>query len=293
MWGECYHEVAAAVHNRKGKRIMAEFGENLKRVREEKGITQQTLADQLYVTRQTVSRWEGGSRYPDLMTAKKMAQYLEISLDDLLSDDDMKLYAQKSAILESPVAKRLQTIVLTLAFMCSLVVSITYLSDQIIQDGLIRYSYSETAKCVLLTLVLGFAVYTALFDKLTTKTTLIITILYFGMAIVSGIRALFMGITPWWLIGALGLNVVLLLVCIHYFGSKKVISPIPVYILIAVYGLTGIVSFFAGFATDIPIEIYRDVFKTNLFALLQNQLVLGLLAIMAHALNRKRKLTEV
>lgn len=272
---------------------MAEFGENLKRVREEKGITQQTLADQLYVTRQTVSRWEGGSRYPDLMTAKKMAQYLEISLDDLLSDDDMKLYAQKSAILESPVAKRLQTIVLTLAFMCSLVVSITYLSDQIIQDGLIRYSYSETAKCVLLTLVLGFAVYAALFDKLTTKATLIITILYFGMAILSGIRALFMGITPWWLIGALGLNVVLLLVCIHYFGSKKVISPIPVYILIAVYGLTGIVSFFAGFATDIPIEIYRDVFKTNLFALLQNLLVLGLLAIMAHALNRKRKLTEV
>ena len=70
---------------------MAEFGENLKRVREEKGMTQQTMADQLYVTRQTVSRWEGGSRYPDLMTAKKMAQYLEVSLDDLLSDDDMKL----------------------------------------------------------------------------------------------------------------------------------------------------------------------------------------------------------
>lgn len=39
---------------------MAEFGENLKRVREEKGITQQTLADYLYVTRQAVSRWEGG-----------------------------------------------------------------------------------------------------------------------------------------------------------------------------------------------------------------------------------------
>ena len=60
---------------------MAEFGENLKRVREKKGITQQTLADSLYVTRQAVSRWEGGSRYPDIMTAKKMAQFLEVSLD--------------------------------------------------------------------------------------------------------------------------------------------------------------------------------------------------------------------
>ena len=75
---------------------MAEFGENLKRVREEKGVTQQTLADYLYVTRQAISRWEGGSRYPDLMTAKKMAQYFEISLDELLSDDDMKLYAEKN-----------------------------------------------------------------------------------------------------------------------------------------------------------------------------------------------------
>ncbi len=271
---------------------MAEFGENLKRVREEKGITQQTLADQLYVTRQTVSRWEGGSRYPDLMTAKKMAQYLEVSLDDLLSDDDMKLYAQKSAILESPVAKRLQTIILTLAFMCSLVVSITYLSDQIIQDGLIRHSYSETFKCVVLTVVLGFAVYAALFDKLTSKATLIISTLYFGMAIVSGIRALFMGITPWWLIGALGLNVVALVVCVWFFGTNKRVSPIPVYVLIAVYGLIGIISFFVGFAAEIPTEIYRDVFKTNLFALLQNLLVLGLLAVMAHALNRKRKLTN-
>ncbi|MBR4083003.1 MAG: helix-turn-helix transcriptional regulator [Lachnospiraceae bacterium] len=233
---------------------MAEFGENLKRVREEKGITQQTLAEHLYVTRQTVSRWEGGSRYPDLMTAKKMAQFLEVSLDDLLSDDDMKLYAQKSAILESPVAKRLQTIILTLAFMCSLVVSITYLSDQIIQDGLIRYSYSETFKCVLLTIVLGFAIYAALFDKLTAKITLVISALYFGMAIVTGIRALFSGTAPWWLLGALVLNVVLLVVSVRFFGSKKNLSPIPVYVLTAVYGLSGIVSFFAGFTAEIPGE---------------------------------------
>ena len=89
---------------------MAEFGENLKNVREQKGYTQQTLADHLYVTRQAVSRWEGGSRYPDLMTAKKMAQFLEVSLDELLTDDDMRLYAEKNAIIENPIAKRGQLI---------------------------------------------------------------------------------------------------------------------------------------------------------------------------------------
>ena len=290
MGCECYHEVAAAVHKWKGKKIMAEFGENLKKVREEKGITQQTLADQLYVTRQTVSRWEGGSRYPDLMTAKKMAQYLEVSLDDLLSDDDMKLYVQKSAILENPVAKRLQTIILTLAFMCSLVVSITYLSDYFIRDEFIRI-YSETYKSLFLTVVLGFGVYAALFDKFTKKLTMIITILYFGMAIVTGIWALFKPATPWWLVAAILLNVVLLFVCVRFFGSNKVLSPIPVYALTAVYGLIGAVGFFAGFAAEIPGEMYRDIFKLNLFALLQNLLILGLLSVMAQALNRKRRLS--
>lgn len=270
---------------------MAEFGENLKRVREDKGITQQTLADQLYVTRQTVSRWEGGSRYPDLMTAKKMAQYLEVSLDDLLSDDDMKLYVQKSAILESPVAKRLQTIMLTLAFMCSLVVSIIYLSAHFIQEDDLMHTYSETYKSLFLTAVLGFGVYAALFDKLTKRLTMIITILYFGMAIVTGIRAFFQPATPWWLGAAVALNVLLLLVCAWFFGSNKVLSPIPVYVLTAVYGLVGVMNTLVGFSAEIPGEIYRDVFTTGLFALLQNLLILGLLAVMAYALNRKRRLS--
>ena len=41
---------------------MIEFGEKIKQLREEKGLTHQTMAEKLYVTRQAVSRWEcGGS----------------------------------------------------------------------------------------------------------------------------------------------------------------------------------------------------------------------------------------
>ena len=64
--------------------MMAEFGENIRKAREKLGITQQTLADRLYVTRQAVSRWENGSRYPDLLTAKRLADFLKVSLDDLV-----------------------------------------------------------------------------------------------------------------------------------------------------------------------------------------------------------------
>lgn len=39
---------------------MMKFGEKVKQLREEKGLTQQTLAERLYVTRQAVSKWERG-----------------------------------------------------------------------------------------------------------------------------------------------------------------------------------------------------------------------------------------
>lgn len=51
---------------------MAEFGEQLKKAREELGMTQQSLADKVYVTRQTISRWESGARYPDVLTIGEM-----------------------------------------------------------------------------------------------------------------------------------------------------------------------------------------------------------------------------
>ena len=41
-----------------------------KKFREEKNLTQQQFADKLYVSRQTVYRWENGLRCPDLITAK-------------------------------------------------------------------------------------------------------------------------------------------------------------------------------------------------------------------------------
>ena len=66
---------------------MEEFGQKLREVRTAKGYTQQALAEKLYVTRQTVSRWESGNRYPDLETLKKISAELEVSVDELLSTE--------------------------------------------------------------------------------------------------------------------------------------------------------------------------------------------------------------
>ncbi len=73
----------------KGDDEMA-LGENIRKLREEAQLTQQQLADRLYVSRQTVSRWESGTRCPDLITAKKLAMELQISLDELISDEEIR-----------------------------------------------------------------------------------------------------------------------------------------------------------------------------------------------------------
>ena len=65
------------------------FNNNIKKFREEKNLTQQQLADKLYVSRQTVCRWENGSRCPDLITAKKLAGTLDVSMDELISDEEV------------------------------------------------------------------------------------------------------------------------------------------------------------------------------------------------------------
>ncbi len=101
---------------------MVEFGEQLRRAREAKGMTQQSLAEQLYVTRQSVSRWECGDRYPDLLTTKKISQILEVSLDDLLSGKEMTKVVERNPVVENKVVNNIM-IVLYAAVVFSYLIS--------------------------------------------------------------------------------------------------------------------------------------------------------------------------
>ncbi len=86
---------------------MVEFGEQLRIARERKGMTQQSLADQLFVSRQSVSRWERGERYPDLITTKNLSQILEVSLDTLLSGKEMTKVAERNPVVENKVVNNM------------------------------------------------------------------------------------------------------------------------------------------------------------------------------------------
>ncbi|MGN1083857.1 MAG: helix-turn-helix domain-containing protein [Lachnospiraceae bacterium] len=274
---------------------MAELGENLKNVREQKGYTQQTLADHLYVTRQAISRWEGGSRYPDLMTAKKMARFLEVSLDDLLTDDDMKLYAEKNAIIENPTAKRGQIILLSLAFMSLLFLSIIQLTSFCFKDGNVLVYNSETPKYFLLTILLGISIFSALFDRLNAKTTLMIYSGYFGISLLIGGINVFSvsgGFITLYFAGTMVLNLLCFILCIRFFAGKRITSPVPLYVTCAIYGTLGIIIFITGLFSGEPMhDVYRNYLTDSAFSLLANLVMLALLVVMAYTLHRKRKLS--
>ena len=289
-----YNEGAAASTTKKGMTVMAEFGENLKRVREEKGLTQQTLADNLYVTRQAVSRWEGGSRYPDLMTAKKMAQFLEVSLDDLLTDDDMKLYAEKNAILESATAKRGQLILLSLAFMSLLFLSIVQLTNFYFEDGRVLVYNSETPKYFLLTILLGISLVYALLDRINAKTALMIYGSYFGISILLGLSNVFTlpeGISPVPLTIHLVLYFGCLLFCVRFFSGKGRMSPIPVYVVAGAYAIIRSITCVTALFREAAVDTYNNPRMDITLSLLECLIMIALLVVMTYTLHRKRKLS--
>lgn len=61
------------------------FGGTLRKLRIEKGLSQQELADLMYVTRSTIARWENGSRLPNTMMIARLAECLCVDFNTLLN----------------------------------------------------------------------------------------------------------------------------------------------------------------------------------------------------------------
>lgn len=60
------------------------FGENLKSLRTQRGLTQEKLANFLGVSYQTISKWEHNETYPDITTLPAVAKFFSVSIDELL-----------------------------------------------------------------------------------------------------------------------------------------------------------------------------------------------------------------
>ena len=60
------------------------ISKNLKRLRSEKGITQEQLAEMLFISRQSVSSWENDRTQPDIEMLEKLAEVFDISIEELI-----------------------------------------------------------------------------------------------------------------------------------------------------------------------------------------------------------------
>jgi len=74
-----------------------EFYEKLQELRKKKGLTQEELADILFVSRTAVSKWESGRGYPSIDSLKAIARFFGVTVDELLSGNELLTVAEEES----------------------------------------------------------------------------------------------------------------------------------------------------------------------------------------------------
>lgn len=291
---------------------MAEFGENIRKAREDAGITQQTLADRLYVTRQAVSRWENGSRYPDLLTAKRLAASLDTNLDTLLADDDMRTYPEVNPVIEYPLHKRVQTALFAAAFVTNLITVIWYVVFILTESRVYMTDWEGISQIVgavssaLITGALLYGMIKSVKDKITPDVAARIAVMIVGVDMLNALavqycnyRNLTYTVTTEETAGRIAFTILYLLIdtafivsVLLFFCGKKPHSPIPVYILSGIViasSLYGYLETMIGHIGTPQITKYLLTSSLRIFAVL---LIPTLFIYMTAVLYRKRRLAK-
>ena len=72
-----------------------ELSQKLQELRKQKELTQEELAEILFVSRTAISKWESGRGYPSIDSLKAIAEFFSISIDELLSGKELLIAAEK------------------------------------------------------------------------------------------------------------------------------------------------------------------------------------------------------
>lgn len=72
-----------------------ELNEKLKELRSSRGLTQEELAEALFVSRTAVSKWESGRGYPSIDSLKEISTFFSVTIDDLVSGEKLLSIAEK------------------------------------------------------------------------------------------------------------------------------------------------------------------------------------------------------
>ena len=72
-----------------------EFNEKLQELRKSRGLTQEELAESLFVSRTAISKWESGRGYPSIDSLKEISRFFSVTIDELLSGEKLLSIAEK------------------------------------------------------------------------------------------------------------------------------------------------------------------------------------------------------
>ena len=168
------------------------FGEQIKKLRKDRNITQQEMADKLNISRQAISNWENDKNLPDLEMLITMSQVFQITLDELILGGTQMNNMTEKLIQDSSINTRIKmnlrgiqigSTLLALGFI-SLIIGIF---GPISMENLFSMAFVTMMFCGIITfLVIGIKNITSLFGKRqNTKNAKIIAI--GGILIVVGI----------------------------------------------------------------------------------------------------------
>lgn len=71
-----------------------EFNEKLQELRKSRSMTQEELAEALFVSRTAISKWESGRGYPNIDSLKEISRFFSVTIDDLICSDEMITVAE-------------------------------------------------------------------------------------------------------------------------------------------------------------------------------------------------------
>lgn len=107
------------------------IGVKLKEARLQAGLTQENVADEIQVTRQTISNWENEKSYPDIVSVIKLSTLYNISLDKLLKgDEEMIEHLEKS----TNIVKSNQKLIIAIAVNVMMLIAFILFNGLIISN---------------------------------------------------------------------------------------------------------------------------------------------------------------
>ena len=108
------------------------IGDQLKKARLDKNMTQEEVAEKIFVSRQSISNWENNKTYPDIGNVIALSDLYEISLDELLkgSDNFMKHLEESTDIVKSN-KKLMAIIILALIAMIVMAIFTEFLPEKV------------------------------------------------------------------------------------------------------------------------------------------------------------------